>query len=92
MLLAMLIFLIVCAVLGYIVISSVPSLLHTPLMSGMNALSGITAVGALYVYSISSPGLKIIAAAALILAIINVTGGFLITEKMLRMFKKENNK
>jgi len=92
MLMAMLIFLIVCAVLGYIVISSVPSLLHTPLMSGMNALSGITAVGALYVYSISSPGLKVIAAAALILAIINVTGGFLITEKMLRMFKKENNK
>jgi NAD(P) transhydrogenase subunit alpha len=58
----------------------------------MNALSGITVIGALYVYSTSPPGLKIIAAVALILAIINVVGGFWVTERMLRMFKKENNK
>lgn len=91
MLLIIVIFLIVCAILGYIVISAVPSLLHTPLMSGMNALSGITVLGALYVYSVSPSGMKIAALAALILAMINVAGGFWVTERMLRLFRQDHS-
>jgi len=62
---------IVCAILGYWVISAVPSLLHTPLMSGMNALSGITVIGSIAIYAIASPGVKSIAGIAIILAMIN---------------------
>jgi NAD(P) transhydrogenase subunit alpha len=72
--------------LGYKVISAVPPLLHTPLMSGMNALSGITVLGAVAVYARVSGGAQVWAAAALFLAMINVAGGFWITERMLRMF------
>ncbi len=89
MLAIILIFLTVCAILGYIALSAVPSLLHTPLMSGMNALSGITVLGALYIYSVSGPQMSILAAAALVLAMVNVAGGFWVTERMLRMFKNE---
>jgi H+-translocating NAD(P) transhydrogenase subunit alpha len=80
---------IVCAILGYWVISAVPSLLHTPLMSGMNALSGITVIGSIAIYAIASPGVKSIAGIAIILAMINIVGGFWVTERMLRMFKNE---
>jgi len=85
----LLIFLLVCALLGYRVISAVPSLLHTPLMSGMNALSGITILGALDMYTSasSSAGVRGLAVGALGLAMINVAGGFWVTERMLRMFK-----
>jgi H+-translocating NAD(P) transhydrogenase subunit alpha len=86
---ALLIFLVVCALLGYRVISKVPSLLHTPLMSGMNALSGIIVLGSLAMYAAAPPGARSLAAAALILAMINVGGGFWVTERMLRMFKQE---
>ncbi len=86
---AILIFLVVCAMLGYRVISAVPSLLHTPLMSGMNALSGITVLGSIAIYAAAPPGARSLAAAALILAMINVAGGFLVTDRMLRMFKHE---
>jgi len=88
-----LIFLIVAALLGYRVISAVPPLLHTPLMSGMNALSGITAIGALAVFHTAPVDAKGWAAAALVLAMINVVGGFWVTERMLRMFhgKKRNS-
>ncbi len=88
MLLLLIIILVTSALLGYRVISRVPSLLHTPLMSGMNALSGITVLGALAVFAIADPGLKIGVAIALILAMINVTGGFWVTDRMLRMFQK----
>ncbi len=91
MLLVLFIILIASALLGYRVISKVPSLLHTPLMSGMNALSGITLLGALAVYAASLPGARIGAAIALVLAMINVAGGFWVTERMLRMFKKNNH-
>ncbi len=87
MLLAMFIILIAAALLGYRVISAVPPLLHTPLMSGMNALSGITVIGALAVFITAPAGAEGWSAAALILAMINVAGGFWVTERMLRMFK-----
>ncbi len=81
------IFLIICALLGYRVISAVPSLLHTPLMSGMNALSGITVLGSIAIYATAPPGVSSLAAVAIILAMVNVAGGFWVTERMLRMFK-----
>ncbi len=87
MLFALFIILIAAALLGYKVISAVPPLLHTPLMSGMNALSGITVIGALAVFATAPKGSENWAAAALILAMINVAGGFWVTERMLRMFK-----
>ncbi|MBQ1565693.1 MAG: NAD(P) transhydrogenase subunit alpha [Clostridia bacterium] len=85
---------IVASVLGYIIIKKVPSLLHTPLMSGMNALSGVTVLGAL-IAGIVCAGkgqivMMIIAFAAAALAMINVAGGFAVTHKMLRMFDKKD--
>ena len=82
---------IVCTVAGYFIIRQVPSLLHTPLMSGMNALSGVTLVGALTATGISllageSVWAQLFGGAAIILATINVFGGFGITHRMLRMF------
>ncbi len=85
---------VVSTVVGYFIINNVPSLLHTPLMSGMNALSGITVLGALAVTAAEMHHLgysKIsiaIGSVAIILAVINVAGGFGITARMLRMFKK----
>ncbi len=84
---AVLVFLVVCAVLGYRIISAVPSLLHTPLMSGMNALSGITVLGAIAVYAVAPPELQWAAGLAMVLAMINVAGGFWVTERMVRMFR-----
>ncbi len=83
------VFIVVSAILGYRVISKVPPLLHTPLMSGMNALSGITILGAVAVYAAASPGVKGFSAAAIILAMINVAGGLWVTQRMLEMFKKK---
>ena len=86
----MLLFTLLCALLGYRVISAVPPLLHTPLMSGMNALSGITLLVALTVLgTVHTFAGQALAAAAVALAMINVTGGFWVTERMLRMFKRE---
>ena len=69
-----------------------PSLLHTPLMSGMNALSGVTVLGALIVAaSADNAVIKILACAAVALAMINVAGGFAVTAKMLNMFKKRKH-
>jgi NAD(P) transhydrogenase subunit alpha len=78
----------VAAVLGYYLLSRVPPLLHTPLMSGMNALSGITLVGALAATAAAAAcGSRLLAACAVMLATINVVGGILVTDRMLRMFK-----
>ncbi|MDD2216120.1 MAG: NAD(P) transhydrogenase subunit alpha [Eubacteriales bacterium] len=79
---------IVCTLVGYKIISNVPSLLHTPLMSAMNALAGIALLGALTstaaaVYT----GNKIIGFIAILLAMVNVAGGFGLTHRMLKMFK-----
>ncbi len=87
MLLAIFITLVASALLGYRIISAVPALLHTPLMSGMNALSGITVIGALAVFITAPAEAGNWAAAALVLAMINVAGGFWVTERMLRMFQ-----
>ena len=89
-----LIFLASCVV-GYLIIRRVPTLLHTPLMSGMNALSGITVLGALTVTAValkpvSSVLSVIVGFVAIILAMVNVAGGFGITARMLRMFKTKN--
>jgi NAD(P) transhydrogenase subunit alpha len=77
--------------LGFELINKVPSTLHTPLMSGANAISGITLVGA--VGLVSSTGdadlSKWLAAGAVALASINVVGGYLVTDRMLAMFKKK---
>ncbi|MEG0912466.1 MAG: NAD(P) transhydrogenase subunit alpha [Oscillospiraceae bacterium] len=81
------------SLLGYIVIKKVPSLLHTPLMSGMNALSGITVIGALTATAVTkSPIAASAAGLAVILAIINVAGGFSVTHRMLRMFSKKESR
>ena len=76
------------ALLGYKLISDVPSLIHTPLMSGMNALSGITIVGALTTTGLAVvTGSQLVGFVAIVLAMINVVGGFMVTDRMLRMFK-----
>lgn len=85
----------VATVVGYFIINNVPSLLHTPLMSGMNALSGITVLGALAVTAVElkkySSTLSIIfGVIAIVLAMVNVAGGFGVTARMLKMFKKED--
>ena len=76
---------------GFEVITKVPPTLHTPLMSGSNAISGITLIGALILAgSLDNPQLaKILATVAVALATINVVGGFLVTHRMLEMFKKK---
>ena len=77
---------------GYEVITKVPPVLHTPLMSGTNAISGITIIGALLALQNSSPtAANILALIAVALATINVVGGFLVTGRMLRLFKKKEH-
>ena len=83
--------------IGFEIITRVPPLLHTPLMSGSNAISGITIVGAILIAGIASQGenallSKILGMLALIFATINVVGGFLVTDRMLEMFKKDKAK
>ncbi len=82
------------AFLGFELISKVPSQLHTPLMSGSNAISGITIVGALLamIQSNDSQVAGWLGFAALILASINVVGGYMVTDRMLGMFRKKEAK
>lgn len=79
------------AFLGYQVISKVPQLLHTPLMAFTNAISGISLVASLLIAGGKSDSLviPILGAVAVASATINVVGGFVITDRMLRMFKKK---
>ncbi len=82
---------ILASIIGSEVISKVPAMLHTPLMSGSNAISGITIVGALIVAGmVGDVWAMWIGFAAVIVATINVVGGFLVTDRMLQMFKKKN--
>ncbi|MFL3654199.1 MAG: NAD(P) transhydrogenase subunit alpha [Halioglobus sp.] len=78
--------------LGFELINKVPATLHTPLMSGANAISGVTVVGAI---SLAGSGQQDLAnwlgAAAVALATINVVGGYLVTDRMLAMFKKKGS-
>lgn len=78
---------------GVEVISKVPPLLHTPLMSGSNAISGITLVGSLIAAGEGHAGLSVfLGLIAVVFATINVVGGFLVTDRMLKMFKKDPTK
>jgi H+-translocating NAD(P) transhydrogenase subunit alpha len=73
---------------GFEVITKVPQMLHTPLMSGSNAISGITLVGAIVVAGrVESPLSTVLAVFAVALASINVVGGFMVTDRMLQMFR-----
>ena len=75
--------------LGSEIINKVPQMLHTPLMSGSNAISGITLVGAVVIAGrLESPLSTIIGIAAVAFATINVVGGFLVTDRMLQMFRR----
>jgi H+-translocating NAD(P) transhydrogenase subunit alpha len=82
--------LVLAVFLGIEVISKVPTLLHTPLMSGTNAIHGIVIVGAMLVAGIADPDLLTgwVGFVAMILAAANVVGGFVVTDRMLEMFKK----
>ena len=81
---------VLAAFLGYEVISKVSSTLHTPLMSGSNAISGITVIGAMIVAGEEfSPLATALGVAAVAFATTNIVGGFLVTDRMLQMFKKD---
>ncbi|WP_144865383.1 NAD(P) transhydrogenase subunit alpha [Hyella patelloides] len=75
---------------GFEVINKVPPTLHTPLMSGANAISGIAVVGALLIAGAQEWNVTtILGLIAVVLATVNVVGGFLVTDRMLQMFKKK---
>ena len=74
---------------GFEIIQKVPPLLHTPLMSGSNAISGITIVGAMLSMATPHPVSTWLGFVAVVLATINVVGGFLVTHRMLSMFRKK---
>lgn len=85
-----LIIFVLASFIGFEIISKVPQTLHTPLMSGSNAISGITIVGALVAAGmVGGTWGKWIGIVALVAATINVVGGFMVTDRMLQMFKKK---
>jgi len=84
---------VVLTIVGYLLINNVPSLLHTPLMSGMNALSGIIITGALVTTSVVLKDqnqflASVIGGLSVASATLNVFGGFIVTDRMLKMFRK----
>ncbi len=81
--------LVLAGFIGFVVISKVPNTLHTPLMSGTNAIHGIVLLGGLLIVGFSGGGTfnKIILVIAITFGTINVVGGFLVTDRMLEMFK-----
>lgn len=91
--LVFLLFILVLSIfLGFEIISKVPSLLHTPLMSGSNAISGITVVGAMIAAGLGEGNdlPAILGGVAVGFAMINVMGGYFVTDRMLNMFKKKD--
>lgn len=89
----LLLFIFVLAVfLGLELISKVPSQLHTPLMSGSNAISGISLVGAIAATAIEGTFGTVLATLAVVLATINVIGGYMVTDRMLGMFRAGEKK
>jgi NAD(P) transhydrogenase subunit alpha len=83
--------LVLAGFVGFAVISKVPNTLHTPLMSGTNAIHGIVLLGGLLVLGLASNGTlnKVILVIAVTFGTINVVGGFLVTDRMLEMFKRK---
>lgn len=82
---------VLAAFLGFELISKVPSQLHTPLMSGSNAISGITVVGAILAINMDAdPLCSWLGFVAIVLATTNVVGGYMVTDRMLGMFKKKD--
>jgi len=79
--------------LGFEVISKVPTILHTPLMSGSNAIHGVILVGAMVIMASASGPLQLtLGFVAVVLATINMVGGYVVTDRMLEMFKSRNPK
>lgn len=92
-LLLMLGFFIASFFIGYLLISKIPSLLHTPLMSMSNAVSGVTILGATLLFTVPCTGMeKVCGSIAIIAAAFNVIGGFTITDRMLGLFKDKRDK
>jgi NAD(P) transhydrogenase subunit alpha len=83
--------LVLAGFVGFTVISKVPNTLHTPLMSGTNAIHGIVLLGGLIVLGLGADGVlnKILLVIAIAFGTINVVGGFLVTDRMLAMFKQK---
>jgi NAD(P) transhydrogenase subunit alpha len=83
--------LVLAGFIGFVVISKVPNTLHTPLMSGTNAIHGIVLVGGLLVVGLAGNGTfnEIILVIAITFGTINIVGGFLVTDRMLEMFKSK---
>ena len=82
---------VLAAFLGFELINKVPPTLHTPLMSGANAMSGITIIGALTLVTVAAPTVGVVLGfLALVLATINVVGGFLVTDRMLATFGRRS--
>jgi NAD(P) transhydrogenase subunit alpha len=89
-LLSALFILVLAAFVGYEVVSKVPTMLHTPLMSGANAVHGVIVVGAMLVAATAGGPVGItLAFLAVILGTINVVGGFVVTDRMLEMFRRK---
>jgi len=83
--------LVLAAFLGFEVISKVPTMLHTPLMSGTNAIHGIVIVGAILVAGVGGSGFStILGLIAVVFGAINVVGGFVVTDRMLQMFRRKD--
>ena len=81
--------LVLAGFVGYEVVSKVPTMLHTPLMSGANAVHGVIVVGALLVAATADDPLRmVLALVAVLLGTINVVGGFVVTDRMLEMFRR----
>lgn len=79
-------------ILGFEVISKVPTVLHTPLMSGANAISGVVVIGGILLVRQSESGdvlSLVLGMVAIVLGMVNATGGFAVTDRMLEMFKKK---
>ncbi|MEY3866256.1 MAG: NAD(P) transhydrogenase subunit alpha [Microcoleaceae cyanobacterium] len=92
-LIAGLVVFVLASFVGFEVINKVPPTLHTPLMSGSNAISGIAVLGAILIAGQKQLSVtEVVGVIAIVLATINVVGGFLVTDRMLQMFKKKEVK
>ncbi|PZD76698.1 NAD(P) transhydrogenase subunit alpha [Mesonia sp. K7] len=84
-----------CVFIGIEVLSNVPTVLHTPLMSGANAISGVITIGAialmLQLPEDTSIWIQILGGIAVFLGVLNIAGGFMVTQKMLQMFQPKSN-